>query len=126
MFKTIAATSIFLLTLTAGLLPLKVAKNKNHLLYLGDAFASGIFLSTALLHLLPDADKGFHQVLTNNTYPIAPLICSATFISLLIMERTVLTYGAPFLLILLSIHSLVEGTAIGTSLIKQLFFCKYV
>lgn len=125
-FKTVAATSIFLLTLTAGLLPLKIAKNKIHFLYLGDAFASGVFLSAALLHLLPDADKGFHQILTNHAYPIAQLICVTTFILLLIMERSILTYGkhhfsdsktiAPFLLVLLlSIHSLVEGAAIGTS-----------
>jgi zinc transporter ZupT len=124
-FKTIAATSIFLLTLISGLLALKIAKNKIHLLYLGDAFASGIFLSAALLHLLPDADSGFHKILTNHSYPIAQLICVITFILLLIVERAILTYGkhhfsdkktiAPFLLVLLlSVHSLVEGAAIGT------------
>ena len=124
-FKAIAATSIFLLTITAGLLPLKIIKTKTSLLYLGDAFASGVFLSAALLHLLPEADKGFQQILTNHTYPIAQLICVITFILLSIMERSVLTYGkhhfsdsktiAPFLLVLLlSVHSLVEGAAIGT------------
>ncbi|EKE00660.1 MAG: zinc/iron ABC transporter permease [uncultured bacterium] len=127
LFKAIAATSIFLLTLTAGLLPLKIAKEKAHLLHLGDAFASGVFLSAALLHLLPEADKGFRLILSNDSYPLAQLICIASFVLLLLMERSIFTYGkrhfpdskiiAPFLLILLlAIHSLVEGAAIGTSI----------
>lgn len=127
-FKVIAAASIFLLTLTAGLLPLKIAKDKTHLLGLGDAFASGIFLSAALLHLLPEADQVFHDVFGNNChYPFAQLICITVFVLLLVMERSVITYGkyhfsdnrstAPFLLVLLlSIHSLVEGAAIGTNI----------
>lgn len=125
-FKTIAAASIFLLTLTAGLLPIKIAKNKAHLLCLGDAFASGVFLSAALLHLLPEATHGFQHALSKDCYPFAQLICITTFVLLLIMERGIFTYGkhnssdhkiiAPFLLILLlAIHSLVEGAAIGTS-----------
>lgn len=123
-FKTIAAVSIFLLTLIAGLLPMKIAKNKAHLLCLGDAFASGVFLSAALLHLLPEAENGF-RVITNNTYPFAQFICIITFVVLLIMERGIFTLSknhkvhnkiiAPLLLILLlTIHSLVEGAAIGT------------
>jgi len=127
LLKTIAATSIFLLTLIAGLLPLKIAKDKVQFLYLGDAFASGVFISAALLHLLPEADNGFRHILSNGCYPFAQLICIATFVLLLIMERSVTTYSklhfsgskitAPFLLVmLLSIHSLVEGAAIGTSI----------
>lgn len=127
LLKAIAATSIFLLTLTAGLLPLKIAKDKTQFLYLGDAFASGVFISAALLHLLPEADNGFRHILNNGGYPFAQLICIATFVLLLIMERSVITYSkyhfssskitAPFLLVLLlSIHSLVEGAAIGASI----------
>jgi solute carrier family 39 (zinc transporter), member 1/2/3 len=126
-FKVIAATSIFFLTLIAGLLPLKIAKDKTHLLHLGDAFASGIFLSAALLHLLPEADKSLGQNSTNCSYPLAQLICVATFVLLLLMERGVITYGkrhfpdnkfiAPALLVLLLvIHSLIEGAAIGSGL----------
>ena len=122
-FKTMAAASIFLLTLTAGLLPIKIAKNKAHLLCLGDAFASGVFLSAALLHLLPEAENGFRIIASNNTYPFAQLICIITFIALLLMEHSIFTLSkahnkiiAPLLLILLlTIHSLVEGAAIGTS-----------
>lgn len=127
LLKVVAATSIFLLTLAAGLLPLKIAKDKAQFLYLGDVFASGVFISAALLHLLPEADNGFRHILSDNGYPLAQLICIATFVLLLIMERSVITYGkhhfsgskitAPFLLVLLlSIHSLIEGAAIGASI----------
>jgi solute carrier family 39 (zinc transporter), member 1/2/3 len=124
LLKVVAATSIFLLTLTTGLLPLKLAKNKAHLLCLGDAFASGVFLSAALLHLLPEADAGFRQIASSG-YPFAQLICIATFVFLLIMEHSVFACGKRFfpeskivaplmLVLLLGLHSLVEGAAIGT------------
>lgn len=121
--KIIFATSIFLLTLVTGLLPLRIAKHNARFLDVCDAFASGIFLSTALLHLLPDAAEKFNAI-GGIDYPLAYLICISTFILLLIMERGIALYGekhfsdhkimAPiFLVILLSIHSLVEGAAIG-------------
>lgn len=125
-FKIIAALSILILTIVAGLLPLRLAKNYKHLLHFGDAFASGVFLSAALLHLLPEAEQGFSHVLGSINYPAAQLICIVTFIVLLLMERGVLIYGhchepngnitTPFLLTLvLTIHSFVEGAAIGIS-----------
>jgi len=123
-FKILAAFTIFVLTVIAGLWPLRLAKKYSHLLHFGDAFASGVFLSAALLHLLPESEQGFTQALGAINYPIAQLII--TFIVLLTMERGVLIYGhmhqtnhnlsTPILLTLvLTIHSFVEGAAIGIS-----------
>ena len=129
-FKIIAALSILILTVLAGLLPLRLARNYKHLLHFGDAFASGVFLSAALLHLLPESEQAFSHVLGTINYPAAQLICIITFIVLLLMERSVLIYGhchephhqasdnltTPFLLTLvLTVHSFVEGAAIGIS-----------
>jgi len=125
-FKIIAALSILLLTVIAGLWPLRLARNYKHLLHFGDAFASGVFLSAALLHLLPESEASFNHVLGTINYPAAQLICIITFIVLLLMERSVLIYGhshkpdhnitTPLLLTLvLTIHSFVEGAAIGIS-----------
>jgi len=125
-FKILAALSILFLTIIAGLWPLRLAKRYTHLLHFGDAFASGVFLSAALLHLLPESEEGFRHVLGAINYPAAQLICVITFIVLLLMERGVLIYGhahqpngtltTPFLLTLvLTVHSFVEGAAIGIS-----------
>jgi zinc transporter ZupT len=132
-FKALAAASIFLLSLIAGFLRLKIIKNTTPFLCLGEFFASGVFLSAALLHLLPEADGGFRQVLSGHYYPLAQLICIAVFILFLVMERGVFTLNScnchchssrfsnnknvtPFFLImLLTVHSLVEGAAIGIS-----------
>lgn len=81
-------------------------------------------MGAALLHLLPDSCLQFSHVMPNSTYPLASLICLSTFMILLLMEQGILLYGkfhksngnlvAPCLLIIiLSIHSLIEGTAIG-------------
>lgn len=125
-FKTVAAIGIFLLTLIAGLFPLKIAKTKTHLLCLGDSFANGVFLSAALLHLLPEADEGFRDILGDHTFPFAQLICVIIFVLLLVMERGICTYNKHhpsdsriamplFLILLLTIHSLIEGAVIGTT-----------
>lgn len=125
--KTTFAISIFLLTILAGLFPLKLIKNNLRFLNLSDSFASGIFLSTALLHMLPDAVSKFNDF----GYPLPYLICLVTFIGFLIMDQGILIYTSAksvsskffvpaFLVFLLSIHALVEGAAIGanTSLLE--------
>ncbi len=123
--KVIFAISIFLLTIITGFLPLKIVKRDTHLFSWCDAFASGVFLSTALLHLLPDAAKKF-STLYSNDYPFAYLICIITCILLVIIERGIFIYSDKhlasnktivpiFLVLLLSVHSLVEGAAIGAN-----------
>lgn len=122
--KIILALGILLLTLASGILPLKLIRKHHVFLSYSNTFASGIFLGAALLHLLPDAYAQFSKALPEITYPLAPLICLSVFIILILLEQGVVLYGkshnqngkiiAPALLIaVLSIHSLIEGTAIG-------------
>jgi zinc transporter ZupT len=123
--KIVFAATIFFLTLITGLIPLKIAKHNVRLLSLCDAFACGIFLGASQLHLLPDAVAKFNEIYSYG-YPLAYLISIITFIIMLIMERGIFIYGrvhfantnvvAPvFLVLLLTIHSLIEGAAIGAN-----------
>lgn len=119
-YKWIAALLIFLTSVVAVLYPIKVRAypKHNHLLELGDAFASGIFLGAALFHLLPDAIKGFQTQLPTIHYPLSELCCAAGFLTLLFLERlgnyakSALTI--PYILTFIFIvHSLIEGTVLG-------------
>ncbi len=122
--KILSAIVIIALTIISGLVPLRLALRHQRLFAYSDAFASGVFLSASLLHLLPDAANGFSSAFPSFHYPLAQLICIITFMILLLLERSVLLYGAhhkpnghnlaPLLLALvISIHSIVEGAAIG-------------
>lgn len=121
-FQIIAAVVIFLMAILAGLLPSQVLSRHEKGLAIGDAWASGVFLGAALLHMLPDAANGFRTLAPN--YPYAYLICLSGFIFLTVLERTALKLtplgkkNRPYvtgilLLIILSIHSFIEGGAIG-------------
>lgn len=123
-YKLIAAILIFITTLAAVIYPIRVRAlpRHNHFLELGDAFASGIFLGAALFHLLPDAINQFAEVSGSNHYPIAELLCAFGFLVLLFLERIsqFSIYGLknpnslPYMLaLILIIHALIEGTALG-------------
>jgi len=115
-----------------GLIPLKIAKHNTRFFGLCDSFASGVFLSTALLHMLPESAEKFNAIYSGH-YPLAYLICIITYIAFLAMERGASIYKniylanskiivPGFLITLLAIHSLVEGAAIGvnTNIIEAL------
>lgn len=119
-----AALLIFASSLVAIIYPLKLKITSAHhaeSLELGEAFASGIFLGIAFFHMLPEARVTFQQVFGNGHYPLAELVCVSGFIFLLFLER--LSLANPFtpsqttipyvLAIMLIIHSLIEGTALG-------------
>ncbi|MBU0744010.1 MAG: ZIP family metal transporter [Gammaproteobacteria bacterium] len=123
--KIIFAASIFLLTVITGFIPLKIAKHNTRLFGLCDSFSSGIFLSAALLHLLPEAVAKFNTIYSHE-YPLAYLVCLVTYIILLIMERGASIYNSLhpannkvvmpiFLASLFIVHSVVEGAAIGAN-----------
>jgi solute carrier family 39 (zinc transporter), member 1/2/3 len=104
LLKIIAGASVFALILISGLLPLRIAIRKQHLLHLGDAFAGGIFLSAGLLHLLPEAEHGIREFYSaggggvgvgggGEGYPLAQLLCVMSFVFLLLLERGASVYG---------------------------------
>lgn len=126
LYKLVAGLLIFLTTLLAIIYPIRsrAQPKHNHLLELADAFASGIFLGTALFHMLPDAIKDFSAAPMISTYPIAELFCAAGFLVLLFMERLSHYYAAEkthinslsyMLAIILIVHSLIEGMVLGTN-----------
>lgn len=121
-----AGILIFLTTLLAIIYPIKsrTLPSHNRLLELADAFASGIFLGTALFHMLPDAIKNFSAIPSMSTYPFAELFCAAGFLLLLFMERLSSYFAVEkkhanalsyMMAIILIVHSLIEGTVLGAN-----------
>src|SRR3990167_6139185 len=138
LYKIIAGCLIFLTTLTTALYPL-LKKSVKHIqsVELSEAFASGIFLGMAFFHMLPDAIRAFSHLDHMKTQLAPEIICLGTFLLFLFLERlsaapkpchhehtchTTSTssqhhhtaYSIPYILvIILMIHALVEGAALG-------------
>ncbi len=126
LYKIAAGILIFLTTLLAIIYPIKsrTLPKHNRMLELADAFASGIFLGTALFHMLPDAITSFAAIHATRPYPYAELFCAAGFLLLLFMERLSRYFAAEknhanalsyMLAIILIVHSLIEGTVLGAN-----------
>jgi zinc transporter 1/2/3 len=124
LFKFLAGFIILLVTLACGLGPMRNwwKQTHSHTLGLAEAFAGGIFLGVALFHMLPDANRGFSEVLGQNNYPYANLLCAVGFMFLLGVENAILRFNQhrtnpiPYLLAaVLSLHAVIEGAALGIS-----------
>ncbi len=127
-FKILSLLLIFAAGLFAGVAPTRICltdRGKRQLI-LGNAFAGGIFLGAGLLHMLPDAFDNFKAFAGSTDFPFPALICGAGFLSILLLEKTILggkeeaatiTEGRsayPFILcFILSIHSIIAGTSLG-------------
>lgn len=126
-FKILAVVAIFLIGVSAGLIPLKLAVSKREklLFSVGNSLAGGIFLGAGLLHLLPDGIDSLGGV---SNYPLAMLLAAGSLAALLFLEKVVFigrdahnleTIGntsafEPYLLaLILSIHSFIAGAAFG-------------
>ena len=120
-YKSIAGILILLTSLISVAYPIRLRAHPHHNPFLesADAFASGIFLGAALFHLLPDAIAHF-AALGNHHYPLAELFCALGFLILLFLERlsqrNFFIFTAPYMIaIILIIHSLIEGAALGAN-----------
>lgn len=125
LLKIIFALIIFILTLIAGWIPFyKQSKTlSGHEFPRGEALASGVFLGAGLIHMLGKASMSFTQM--HIQYPLAFLLCGASFLVLLLLEHlggefrdhtdTTHISIAIVAIIMLSIHSLFAGTALGLS-----------
>jgi solute carrier family 39 (zinc transporter), member 1/2/3 len=91
---------------------------------LANTFAGGVFLGAALLHMFPEASDHFHELFPGSKYPLFALVGAVGFLGVLLMDKVVMSDDAhtmtrkgsvyPYVLMLtLSIHSLVTGTAMG-------------
>jgi zinc transporter ZupT len=123
--KLFFACSVFVVILLAGWYPFKKRYSKTeHLDFpIGETLATGVFLGAGLLHLLPDAAISFNQ--QGYRYPFAYLITGLVFLLFLWFEhvgRELYHHQkanhpafALFAWLMLSVHSLVLGTALGFS-----------
>jgi zinc transporter 1/2/3 len=126
-FKILAAVIILIIALLGGIWPFlrKTSSQHDKLLTfdfpLGESLAAGIFLGAGLLHMLPDAARAFYQA--GYQYPFPFLIAAVGFLSLLSLEHisnslkkdahALLSSVALLTATMLSIHSLLEGAAVG-------------
>ncbi|MDP3562761.1 MAG: ZIP family metal transporter [Legionellaceae bacterium] len=122
--KLFFALSIFIVVLLAGWYPFNKRKKTNHIDFpFGETLATGVFLGAALLHLLPESNTMFVQLGYN--YPFAYLITGLIFLLFLWLEhlgRELYHHKnakhpafAILAWLMLSVHSLVLGTALGLS-----------
>jgi solute carrier family 39 (zinc transporter), member 1/2/3 len=96
---------------------------------LANSFAGGVFLGAALLHMLPDAQENFTNAFHGMRYPHFMLFGGIAFLFILLIDKVV-TFprfsdtsegrrnggGAAypyFLAVLLSVHSVITGVALG-------------
>jgi zinc transporter 1/2/3 len=132
LFKALAFVFIFLVGIAGGLCSrwLSGAKHSELLFSLGNAFAGGVFLGAGLLHMLPDAQEGFKNLIPESDYPWFALVCCGGF--LLFLEKVLMHHEhsqqveptpketatlSPYpyvLLVVLSVHSIITGIALGT------------
>lgn len=122
-FKIIAAIAIFSAAFFAGLLPAQFDDKNTKRRFLTEAVASGIFIGAAIFHILPDAERGFTQL--NVNYLMAIFLCIIGFIMLVLIEQSSIKLNNTvnrskitglLLAISLSIHSLIEGAALGINM----------
>ena len=117
--KMLSALLILFITLLAGAYPFyHRAKSKILTLPLATAFAQGVFLGAGLIHLLADSSNQFEQL--GVQYPWAFLLAGLTFLLLKSFESFTLNLHPGKLCallgtLMLSIHSLLEGAALGLS-----------
>jgi solute carrier family 39 (zinc transporter), member 1/2/3 len=122
-YKGMAALLIFLVSIATVIYPLKrkSALTQPESVELGEALASGIFLGAAFFHMLPDSLKLFERLYGTLVFPVPEAICVSGFLLLLLLERLSLTHSSisskhaiPYILtIILIIHALTEGAALG-------------
>ncbi|MDE0061724.1 MAG: ZIP family metal transporter [Gammaproteobacteria bacterium] len=126
--KIIAALAILGVGIVGGLIPLLAARRQagRRYLSLGNALAGGIFLGAGFIHLLPEAAEALEEVAE---YPLAALLAALGVGVLLLIDRVVFESsraqgseqaggaGQPIypivLLVVLSIHSVIAGIALG-------------
>ena len=123
-FKLSTALLILVIALIAGILPFKKKLNNHQFDFsIGESMACGVFLGAGLIHMLGDSAQGF--IALGFHYPFAFLISGISFLLLLLLEHIGnelqdhnagnLKNMALLAMIMLSIHSFLEGAAVGIS-----------
>jgi zinc transporter 1/2/3 len=120
--KCVAAVLVFLAGIAGGALANRLGSSKsgNWAARFANAFAGGVFLGAALMHMLPDARANFDSVFPDMQYPYYTLVAALGFLLVLLLDKGVTlprsSSGSvyPYLLALvLSVHSIITGVALG-------------
>ena len=120
-YKIIAAIIILVVSIAAGVLTTRINR-VTWRFHFAESLASGLFLGAAIFHMLPDAEESFSQHLSLTNYPWAQLLCVASVLMLLGIEQLLSSnrqnnVRVPYMPItVLSLHSLLEGAALGINL----------
>lgn len=123
LYKIIAAGLIFVVSILTVVYPLKKKGFKHpESIELAEALASGIFLSAAFFHLLPESIAKFQTAHPGHVgYLVPEMICVFGFLFLVFLDRLSLVqstvdakHSIPYILaIILFIHAFIEGAALG-------------
>lgn len=122
--KIISIVLIFITAVAAGIYPFfKKWRSGVSDFPMGQALASGVFLGAGLIHMLGDSSANFAALHTD--YPFAFLIAGVTFLVFLALEHIGREFYehkganansfAVIAFVMLSIHSLFAGAALGLS-----------
>ena len=120
--KYVAAVLVFLAGIAGGALAGRLGSSRsgNWAARLANAFAGGVFLGAALMHMLPDAKANFDSAWADVEYPYYTLVVALGFLLVLLLDKGVTpprsSSGSvyPYLLALvLSVHSVIAGIALG-------------
>lgn len=122
--KLLMAAVLFIFGFAGGTIPRMLATSKRGetLLTLGGGFAGGVFLGAGTIHLLGDSHEFFAQATGGAEYPYFLLVGGVGFLLILFLEKVLVSReeteaasgSHPFvLLIVLSLHSFIAGTALG-------------
>ncbi|XP_010534791.1 PREDICTED: zinc transporter 11 [Tarenaya hassleriana] len=79
---------IFVVTLASGVSPYFLKWSEGFLV-VGTQFAGGVFLATALMHFLPDADETFEDLLPSRDYPFAFMLASFGYLLTMLSDCVV-------------------------------------
>ena len=122
--KLLMAGAILIFGFGGGFIPrlLAASKRGETLLTLGGGFAGGVFLGAGTIHLLGDSHAFFAEANGGAEYPYFLLVGGIGFLLILLLEKVLVraeetdaaTGSHPFvLLVVLSLHSFIAGTALG-------------
>lgn len=125
--------AIFAVGMAGGLLALGAggSSGAQRLFSLGTVFSGGIFLGAGLVHLLPDSIEALGEFFVGQDFPFGYLLAAVGFLGVLFIEQIVFgdLHAEPIegdarpasaglsayaLVVILSIHSILAGAALGT------------
>jgi len=130
-FKALAVVATFGIGRLGGIISEKIAEsNKSDRLFsLGNALAGGIFLGTALVHMLPDAHEGFEEFVGYTEFPWISVLAACGFLLILFLQKILMyeqnavlprsgnkparKFSPTVLMMALSVHSIIAGIALG-------------